>query len=104
MPDTETDTPTNADKMCTEPMEICISLSLGPLQPLPSIIIKPTSISVGMSFGLNLGLGHCKRTITSTSFWHHMCHGISIFPFGDLSAPGASLRPPALVTLAHDAV
>ena len=26
------------------------------------------------------------------------------FPFGDLSAPGASLRPPALVTLTHDGV
>ena len=33
-----------------------------------------------------------------------ICHDISIFPFGDLSAPGASLRPPALVTLARDAV
>ena len=33
-----------------------------------------------------------------------MCHGISIFPFGDLSASGALLRPLALVTLAHDAV
>ena len=26
------------------------------------------------------------------------------FPFGDLSAAGASLRPPALVRLTHDAV
>ena len=34
----------------------------------------------------------------------YMCHGISIFPIGDLSAPRASLRPLALVTLAHDAV
>ena len=25
-------------------------------------------------------------------------------PFGDLSAPGALLRPPALVMLTHDAV
>ena len=34
----------------------------------------------------------------------YMCHGISIFPFGDLSAPAVSLRPPALVMLARDMV
>ena len=39
-----------------------------------------------------------------TSNLRPMCHGISIFPFGDLSAPGVSLRPPALVTLAGDVV
>ena len=42
MPDTETDTPTNTDKMCTEPMEICISLSLGPLRHLQVLSLNPT--------------------------------------------------------------
>ena len=31
LPDTETDNETHTDRMCTEPMEICIGLSLGPL-------------------------------------------------------------------------
>ena len=32
------------------------------------------------------------------------CHSVSVFPSGNLSAPGALLRPPALVTLTCDAV
>ena len=56
----------------------------------------------------------CVITMCDVQLWYvipnylniylHICHGISIFPFGDLSAPGASLRLPALVTLAHDTV
>ena len=34
----------------------------------------------------------------------YICHGISNFPFSDLFASRASLRPPALVTLTRDAV
>ena len=33
-PFTPHDTETDTDKMCTEPIEICIGLGLGPLQPL----------------------------------------------------------------------
>ena len=33
-----------------------------------------------------------------------MCHSVSVFPSGNLSAPGALLRPPALVMLTRDAV
>ena len=67
MSDTETDSDTDTDtnKMCTvEPMEIWISLGLCPLEPLPSIIIKPNSIDTGISLGVGLGLVQCKYTIT----------------------------------------
>ena len=57
LPDTETD----SYIMCIEPMEICISLGLGPLLPFLSIIIKSDSISVGISFGLDLGLLQLKK-------------------------------------------
>ena len=54
------------------------------------------------------GLGFVFRGISGNSSYVYLisdiCHGISIFPFGDLSAPGASLRPPALVMLARDTV
>ena len=33
-----------------------------------------------------------------------ICHSVSVFPSGNLSAPGALLRPPALVTLTRDVV
>ena len=49
--------------MCTEAMEICISLSLHPLQPLPSIINKPNFIGIGIGIGLDVGLVQCKHTI-----------------------------------------
>ena len=39
-----------------------------------------------------------------TDLFLFMCHSISSFPARDLSAPRASLRPPALVMLARDAV
>ena len=42
--------------------------------------------------------------ILKMNCYPYMCHGISIFPFSDLSVPGASLRPPALDTLARDMV
>ena len=44
-------------------MEICISLSLPPLQPHPRIINKPHSVGIGVGVGLGLGLGQCKHTI-----------------------------------------
>ena len=46
------------DKMVTEPMEICIGLGLGPLKPLPSIIIKPNSI------GTRISLGQCTHAVS----------------------------------------
>ena len=58
LPNTETDT----DKMCTEPMKICIGLVL----PLLSIIMKPNSIGVGISLGLGLGVDQWKHTINGT--------------------------------------
>ena len=48
-------------------MEICISLGLGPVQPLPSIIIKHNSISIGISLGLVLGL-----SVNTPLEWTHL--------------------------------
>ena len=33
-------------------MEICISLGLGQLKPIPGIFMKPNYIGMGISFGL----------------------------------------------------
>ena len=54
----DTNTKTDTDKMCEEPMGSCIGLSLGFVQTLPNIIIEPNSI------GLGLRLSQRKHTIT----------------------------------------
>ena len=48
-------------------MDICISLGLGPLKPLPSIIIKPNSTGTGINLGLGLGLGQCKHSMNKNA-------------------------------------
>ena len=42
----DTDTETDTIEMCTEPMEVCIGLSLGSVETLPNIIIEPSSIGL----------------------------------------------------------
>ena len=67
LPDNDTYTETDTDKMFTEIMDICISLGLGPLKPLPSIIIKPNSTGTGINLGLGLGLGQCKHSMNKNA-------------------------------------
>ena len=59
----DTDTATDTDKICTEPKEICIGLSLGSVWTLRNIIIEPNCIGLCLCLGLALGLVQCKNTV-----------------------------------------
>ena len=56
-----------------------------------------------------LKISTCFFAVFDTLFHYvfkmcYICHSVSVFLSGNLSAPGALLRPPALVTLTRDAV
>ena len=59
----DTDTETDTDKICIEPKEICIGLSLGSVWTLPNIIIEPNCIGLCPCLGLALGLVQCEHTV-----------------------------------------